>query len=73
MRLVSLRKGNLNLEFGTNGGFFSSTIFCAAGFRPRDDTDEDGAEAAANALLSCLSLVFRSSPNWFSRSRTCYI
>lgn len=70
-KLVNLRKGSLNLEEGANGGFFSITVFCAACFRLRDDAPEDGAEAAAKALDSCLSLAFLSSPNWFSRSRTC--
>ncbi|PON76396.1 hypothetical protein PanWU01x14_034500, partial [Parasponia andersonii] len=59
-RLVSPRKGSLNLEEGANGGFFSITVFCAACFRLRDDSAEGGAEAAVKALVSCLSLVFLS-------------
>lgn len=71
-KLFSFRKGSLNLEEeGANGGFFSITVFWAACFRLRDEDAEGGAEAAAKALVSCLSLVFLSSANWFSRSLTC--
>lgn len=62
-KLLILRRGSLDFE-GANGGFFSATVFCAPCF-------QDGIDAElAKALVSCFSLVFLSSANWFSRSRT---
>ena len=65
--MVILRSGILNFE-GANGGFFSVTVFSVDCLGFRDDSVDDGAEeAAVRDLVSCLSLVFLSSANWFSR------
>lgn len=65
MKFVILRRGSLIFE-GPKGGFLSVTVFCPVCFR-----DESCVEAVEKALVSCFSLVFLSSANWFSRSRTC--
>lgn len=67
IKLVILRSGNL-IFVGAKGGFLSTVIFCVWF---RDDKEEDWVEIEAKALFSCFNLVFLSSANWFSRSRTC--
>jgi len=55
MKLVIFRNGILNFE-GHRGGFLSTFLFSTTCF--------------AQARVSCFSLVFLSSPNWFSSSLT---
>lgn len=70
-KLLILRRGILCFE-GHNGGLLSAMVFFCAWFRDENKAG-DWAETAAEVLVSCFSLVFLSSANWFSRSRTCSV